>query len=354
MRSRRGFLAGALAAGLMPRATWADAGSPAFLTAALRPDGQYLLCGLSEAGGLLFTIPIPGRGHAACAHPSRPEAVAFARRPGTFAMVIDCGSGDVTARLEAPEGRHFYGHGAFDAGGDVLLTTENDFDAGRGVIGVWDARNGYRRMGEFASGGVGPHDIKVLPGGGFVVANGGIETHPDTGRIKLNIPTMRPNLSILEEQGAVADVIELAPELHKNSIRHLAVAENGTIAFAMQWQGDQTADVPLLGVTRADGSGDVRLTASARGYVGYLGSIALSPDGGQIAVTSPRSGVLTMFDAESLARVQQEDLPDVCGVVGRSAGFLATTGAGYVWEQAAGTPPVQHDLMWDNHLVRVG
>jgi len=190
MANRRAFLAGMVATGLAPKATWADVGKPAYLSAARRLDGEFVLCGLSDGGRITFEVSFPARGHAAAAHPIRAEAVAFARRPGTFAIVINCASGVHVAQLQAPEGRHFYGHGAFSVDGSKLFTTENDYGAGRGIVGVWDATSGYQRIGEFDSGGVGPHDIKPMPGGDLlVVANGGIETHPETGRTKLNIPT---------------------------------------------------------------------------------------------------------------------------------------------------------------------
>ena len=122
MTSRRGFLAGLLAAGLTPAVTWADVGAPRYLSAAKTPDGSFRLFGLSAQGQPVFDLPLPGRGHAAAAHPTRAEAVAFARRPGTFAHVIDCSTGQVIAELHSPEGRHFMGHGAFDLAGDLLLT----------------------------------------------------------------------------------------------------------------------------------------------------------------------------------------------------------------------------------------
>ena len=179
MPSRRGFLGSLAAASLISRPSWADAGSPAYLAAARLPDGSYALCGLDNSGYETFALPLPDRGHAAAAHPSRPEAVAFARRPGRFALVIDCISGAATARLDAPSGRHFYGHGVFSRDGETLFTTENDFETGDGRIGVWSRAGGYTRTGEFASGGIGPHDVKRLPQSDtLVVANGGIKTHP--------------------------------------------------------------------------------------------------------------------------------------------------------------------------------
>ena len=61
MTTRRTFLAGLAAAGLCPRPTWADAGAPAYLSAARMPDGRYYLVGLTTRGGELFRLPIPAR-----------------------------------------------------------------------------------------------------------------------------------------------------------------------------------------------------------------------------------------------------------------------------------------------------
>ena len=78
-------------------------------------------------GAITFRIDLPGRGHAAAAHPNRPEAIAFARRPGTFAIILDCLSGKPVNLVEAPPNRHFCRHGAYSADGELLFTTENDF-----------------------------------------------------------------------------------------------------------------------------------------------------------------------------------------------------------------------------------
>lgn len=196
-----------------------------------------------------FEIPLPARGHAAAAHPSRPQAVAFARRPGTFALVIDCASGRLLSTLACPEGRHFYGHGAYSRAGDLLYTTENDFTKGTGRIGIWDVAAGYARVGEIASGGIGPHDIRRLPGSDtLIVANGGIDTHPDSGRAKLNIPTMAPNLTYIEAE-RIVEQAALPSALHKNSIRHLAVGPGGEVALGMQWQSETPVEA-LVGLHR--------------------------------------------------------------------------------------------------------
>tara|TARA_R110002049_G_scaffold23781_6_gene84674 strand:- start:59588 stop:60652 length:1065 start_codon:yes stop_codon:yes gene_type:complete len=354
MSSRRHFLTGLLAAGIIPAPTWADVGDPAFLAAAGLPDGSFVLCGIDATLNVIFRIPLPARGHAAAAHPQKPEAVAFARRPGTFAVVMDCRNGASKAWLEAPQGRHFYGHGAFTKDGRTLLTTENDFENGQGRIGMWDATGGYARIGEFASGGIGPHDIKRLPGSDtFAVANGGIDTHPGSGRTKLNLPTMRPNLSYLRD-GQIIETVELDADQHMNSIRHLAVAQDGSLALGMQWQGDDRPP-PLVGLHH---QGDpIRLMhAEAQTWdamAGYVGSIAMFRDGSEIAVTSPRGGLVLRFDTASGVQTGRTARADVCGIAATDAGFIATTGTGALLNVTADLTPRQAPLMWDNHLIAI-
>lgn len=355
-KGRRQFLGGLLATGIAPQVTWADAGSPAFLSAAAKPDGSFVLCGIGEDLSIRFELPLPARGHAAAAHPTRPEAVAFARRPGTFAVVIECVTGAQKAALTAPEGRHFYGHGVFSSDGRRLFTTENDYEAGRGRIGVWDAQNGYARIDEWDSGGIGPHDIKLLPNTDtLVVANGGIDTHPDTGRTKLNVATMAPNLAYVEE-GYVIETASLSPEWHKNSIRHLDVNQNGSVAFGMQWQGDGPAEF-LVGIHVRDRPLEIMKADSQaiRELENYIGSIAFSADGGRIAATSPRGGKLQIYDAHSSELLEVLSLKDVCGVSVGGGSFIATAGNGVVCsglDEQTGFARA-FDLAWDNHLVRL-
>lgn len=357
MPSRRRFLAGFIAAGFAPAPTWAEAGSPRYISAARKPDLTYALVGLTQSAKIAFEIPLPARGHAAAAHPYRSEAVTFARRPGTYALVVDCTSGVPIAQLTAPTGRHFYGHGTFSGDGVRLFTTENDFERAIGIVGVWDASDGYTRIGEFRSGGVGPHDIRLMPDGNtLVVANGGIETHPDSGRAKLNISTMRPNLAFLDLEGTVLEITQLSAELSKNSIRHLAISADGGVAFAMQWQGDAFEHPPLIGVRKSDGS--VALLeadlASQSQMQGYAGSIAMD-NRRRVATTSPRGGLCQVFDAEAGHLLKNIALADVCGVAVSDDGFAVTTGLGLVSMNvvASDQNASRFDLQWDNHLVEI-
>ncbi len=347
MTTRRALLKSLAAATIMPRSTWAQAGSPAYLAAAQTPTGTYVLCGLSYAGAITFQIPLPGRGHAAAAHPDRPEAVAFARRPGTYAIVVDCTSGSIIARLTAPADHHFYGHGAFSQDGSRLYTPENAYEEGRGVIGVWDTAT-YRRIGEFQSGGIGPHDILRIPQSDtFIVANGGIDTHPDSGRTKLNLPTMRPNLCRFDADGAAQEQYELSRDVHLNSIRHLAIRADGLCAFAMQWQGDLGQAPTLVGMYKP-GAQPVLGTAPSDHMQGYAGSITFAGDGQQIAITSPRGSRAQIMDTQG-ALIDDFEAPDICGAAAHPDGFCFTTGTGAILVNT--TQIARVPLQWDNHLV---
>ena len=356
MTNRRQFLAGLLATGLAPSPTWADAGSPSYLSAAALPEGGYVLCGIGAQGDVLFQIPLPDRGHAAAAHPSRPEAVAFARRPGTFAVVIDCINGKPKAVMTAPEGRHFYGHGAFSKDGNWLYTTENDYEAGAGCIGVWDVRAGYIRIDEFASGGIGPHEIKRMPGQDvLVVANGGIDTHPDSGRTKLNIATMAPNLAYVSE-GGLLEIAQLPHDMHKNSIRHIDIAPDGRVGFGMQWQGDGEP-AALVGLHQR--GADIQLLAGPaerqRVMQGYVGSVAFDHSATKVGVTSPRGGVVQIFDVAAGAFEQEFVISDAGGIAAHRDGFIVTTGHGELGQVTNDqlSLGVRRPLAWDNHVVPI-
>ncbi len=359
MTTRRSFLASLAAAAALPRATWADAGAPAYLAAARAPSGSYELCGLSAAGEIRFQLPMPDRGHAAAAHPTRPQAVAFARRPGRFALVIDCASGRETARLEAPAGRHFYGHGAFLHGGTVLATSENAYESGEGVIGLWAPDEGYARIGEVSSGGIGPHEILTLPDDAtLLVANGGLRTHPDSEREVLNPDTMRPNLAVVSPDSGPLEMAELPEALRPNSIRHLALRPDGRAGFAMQWQRDVAEPVPLLGLWQS--GHPLRLCEApplrALAMQGYAGSVAFSGDGRAVAITSPRGGEVQIFDAETATLLAHWQRPDICGLAPLGAGFLASDGMGGLFAlSSSGEARVlaRQEAGWDNHLVPV-
>lgn len=354
MTTRRGFLASLLAASTLPSLSWGDAGSPGYLAAAKLTDGSFALHGLTAQGVTLFSIPLPARGHAATAHPARPEAVAFARRPGAYAIILDCVNGAVLTSLAPPVGSQFNGHGVFSQDGQILYTSEVIATTSEGRVGLWDASNGYRRIRSWPSGGIGPHDLKRLPGSDtLVIANGGIQTDPDD-RTKLNIETMRPNLTYLDAMGNITDLIELAPDYRQNSIRHLAIAADSTVAFALQWEGDPAEPAPLLGLHKQGNAPQLCDMPEAEMFVmqGYAGSIAFDPAGLQVAITSSHGGAIQIYgrDGTFLTSILRKDASGIAPTIN---GFLLTDGFGTVCSiiDNALVPMTQGNALWDNHLV---
>ncbi|RNF35196.1 DUF1513 domain-containing protein [Paracoccus methylarcula] len=356
MIGRRNFIAALLAGSVVPRLSWADAGSPAILGAAREGDGGYALFGIAADGGDCFRIPLPARGHAAAAHPSAPEAVAFARSPGRFAVVLNCVTGEVLTRLVAPEGRHFYGHGTFIAGGDILCTSENDFGTGQGRIGLWSRSKGWRRVGEIPTHGVGPHEIKHLPGDVLVAANGGYRNHPDRPGVKLDVPEMRPNLAYVSPDGELLEKVELDKDLHLNSIRHIALGRDGLVAFGMQWQGDPALGMPLMGLHRRGEAAvlDRMPVYEAVAMRGYVGSIAFDAERRRVAISSPRGGRVQVFDdtGRHLRAIERED---VCGIAPATRGFFLSDGLGGLMRAGEELHPLakHRGRAWDHHLVPV-
>ena len=344
----------------------AASGARRYLSARADTAGGYRVSDFSASGTLLFDLPLPGRGHSFAVRPGGHTAVHFARRPGRFALVVDLVRGAVDRRLETPAERHFYGHGVFSRDGRRLYATENDFGGERGVVGVYDAVDDYRRIGELKSHGIGPHDIRLLSDGEtLVVANGGIATRPDLPRVKLNLPTMAPSLCLVDRRdGMLLQERRLDPALHQLSIRHLAVGPEDTIAVAMQYEGPAGDLVPLVAVWR--GVEGLRLlrgpAAVMRAMKHYCGSVCFDPSGRTIAVSAPRGGIVTFWDVGAGRYLSSARVPDGCGLApGAHPGeFLASSGQGgvVVIDARSGTtrPLAIDDLKtarWDNHLVVV-
>jgi uncharacterized protein len=138
-----GFLAA-----LSPQKLYALERADAVFAAGFRsPDGAYGIATTTADGEIIDRIALPARAHGLAYCRVSGRGVAFARRPGTFAMIFDPKGVAQPVLIHAPEGRHYYGHGYFSPDGRLLYASENDFDGNRGMIGLYDATNGFARIG---------------------------------------------------------------------------------------------------------------------------------------------------------------------------------------------------------------
>ena len=324
----------------------------------------FWLTALDGDGGTRVTLPLPARGHDTAIDPAGKRAVIVARRPGRFAMVVDLASGGLEREITARPGRHFYGHAVFSPDGALFYTTENEYEAGEGRIGVRDAKDGFRWLGELPSHGIGPHQLALLTDGEtIVVANGGIRTHPDQGRRKLNLETMEPSLVRLERaSGKLLESRSLAPWLHQLSIRHIAVDGADRIAVAMQHEGSVQDRVPMVAIDRGDGALALLRAPEAveLRMRNYCGSVCLDSGGQVMAVSHPRGGQITFWswpEGDYLSRI---NFLDGCGLApaGAPGRFWISNGRGALILHDAlseASEPRQVALhegrYWDNHLT---
>ncbi len=362
---RRQFLLALASAPLYGPALATPAAPPIrYLSARADAAGQHHLTAFEASGQLLFDLPLPGRGHGIALHPHRPWAVQVARRPGRYLLVVDLEQGRQLHALASRPDRLFQGHGLFSADGRYLFTTESDIEHGRGYLGVRDTQQAFQQVAEWSIAGVEPHDLRLIEGGAtLVVADGGMRTHPDAERTVLNLDTMEPALIYLSaSDGRLLERVTLAPNLHQNSIRHLAVAADDTICCVMQFQGSKREQPPLVALHRRGGA--IQLLAAPAEIQGrmrnYCGSAATDSSGTLFAVTSPRGGITTFWRAADGAYLGHAELADGCGAAaGPQPGqFLVSSGLGGVVQVTPGQPPERVTALdplaahWDNHMAR--
>jgi len=373
--NRRQFLAlTALLLGPAARALATDdtASAPLLLSAASTRDDQHFLIGFRHDGSSfheVFKLPLPERGHHVAVNQTRGFFVSIARRPGTTLVLADSASGELISEIRAPADRHFYGHGVFSADGEWFYTTENAFDdegdtSGRLVAWKVDGsgRNvSLTRTFDWPSGGVGPHELLLMPDGNtLAIANGGIRTHPSHDRDILNLDTMQPSLAYIDRStGALLEQQLLPAEFHQSSIRHIDVNASGTVVFGMQFEGEAFMTVPLVATHKRGESLQLLLApAELQPQLNqYVGAIRFAADGRHFAASCPRGNQFTVWDSSTGTLVHALRARDNCGVIASANGFVYSTGMGKVAELDLASGVVtefdgaeQLALLWDNHL----
>lgn len=336
--------------------------APLFASTRREADGRYALSIFDDTGLDIARVGLPDRGHGMALSPDQSKMMVFARRPGTFAVLIDLRSKREPQIISAIEGRHFYGHGSFSPDGRLVYAVENDYQTTRGVLGVYDVSGDQpKRIGEIETGGIGPHDLLLAEGGAtMVIANGGIETHPDTPRDKLNIDTMDPSVVYLDlSNGDILAQHRLSSDLHKLSLRHMAIDGNDRVWVGGQYEGDKSEMPPL--VARFSRDEELKLTEIPTplmdGLQSYIGSVVANRSGDVVATSAPRGGKTLFWDAATGELLGSETILDGCGVAPiDEASFLISDGSGglsYV-EEPQSYPEVlarPAGVSWDNHMI---
>jgi len=335
---------------------------PLLLSAATNRHGEHMLTGATPTGSILFSIPVNARAHDICTFHNTPKAVYFSRRPGDSFHIVDLDKATLTQTISAKHGYHFYGHGVLSADDHYLFTTENDFQKNRGIVGVYDTTDNFKRVDEFNSGDIGPHQLAFLSDNKtLAIANGGIQTHPSQPRKKLNLDTMTPSLVYLDTQnGSILDRYE--PEEKEMSIRHLAVTKQDAIILGIQHQSKLIKNTPLVLCHQ----GEQMLKPfsledkSWSLFNNYIASIAVDDTGLYAIGTSPRGDCAAIFEISTMALTKRFAIRDVAGASYSPShqAFLTSNGYGQVFAIPV-KDTTNHGnrqifqashLQWDNHL----
>ena len=374
-RETLGLGAALLALAPLPGKATLDNTGPLLLSAASDADDRHWVVGVRWRGTeieTLFREELPERAHHIAVNEALDCYVVVARRPGTWLQLGTLSTGRLHDEVRVPADRHVFGHGVFSADGKRFYTTESAFDnmtGDSGLVVEWQvegsgATTALRRLREFSTRGVGPHELSLHPDGDtLIVANGGIRTHPDSARENLNPDTMLPSLVYLDRHdGALLEQRFLPEEYHQASIRHLDVNAAGLVALVMQFEGEPFLQVPLV-ATHIRGE-TLRLLLAPPELQSqikqYVGSVRFDQGGRYFAASCPRGNLLTFWDAESGELIDSRRARDGCGLCAVADGFVFSTGTGRLGhvDLAAGTvndfsvPPALEHLFWDNHMSR--
>lgn len=312
-------------------------------------------------------------------HNSR-DVVVMGRRPSEKFWVLDTATGQVKFAINAANNRHFYGHACYSLDGSTLYVTENDTLSLDGKIGIYDAQSDYKKIAEFDSYGIGPHELIMHPDGKtLVIANGGIKTE-QASREELNLDTMRPSLVYLNRHNG--NLFEqIIPEHNQMSVRHLAMHDDGTVMIGIQFQGEKHINVPLvLTHKRGDSNFSPLMMPNNQWqrFHQYIASVAVDSERNLLCVTTPIGGCAALFDLTTQALISSVSLPDCAGAsvyrsktgsdkgivkadTAQQSGFIVSDGQGQLTRlnvdkliilnsDAIGTDSKRHMMSFDNHL----
>ncbi|PPK53065.1 DUF1513 domain-containing protein [Marinobacter persicus] len=320
------------------------------------PDGSFGVGAIDRNGTLLWQSPMATRGHSGCNRPGGQEVVFFERRPGWSFYVLDANNGARKHHIQALEGEHFVGHGVFSPDGRWLYATGSRYESGEGIITVYDANNSYRRARAFELNGIGPHQLTLHPDGEtLVVGLGGILTHPDYDRIKLNLNSMDPALILVNRHSGRITGRFRPPHPHQ-STRHVDVSSEGKIYAAYQYQGPLYETLPLLARLENGQLREFRFDDETQARLAnYIASVIAHPENDLVAAASPVGGTAIVFEGRTGKLLARASIPDCAGVQALAGGdFLISSGRGKLVRLGRDNRPrelASLPLYWDHHLV---
>lgn len=266
-------------------------------------------------------VPVPGRAHGLLVEPGG-GFVAVASRPGQWLLRCDA-QGQVVRwhRIDSePEGRTLAGHVCASLDGEWLYTTETNPLSGQGWVGVRERRS-LRKVTEWRTHGVEPHQLLLDATGALMVANGGIlrsegDKKRDLHLMDSSLVRLSPATGERLRQWRLKD-----PRL---SMRHLAWSDPGRgvdgqgqgrrlLGIGLQAEHDdlpQRRAAPVLAVW----DGEQLLTPTSVPAGGYSGDIVAGPEGGFVLSCQRSNMAVQWRPAAPTELIAVAQLQEVCAL----------------------------------------
>lgn len=287
----------------LPRLAVAAPGAARLFTAWDLPDGRHQVgcVRLAPVDGapcqVEALIDVPTRAHGLLPLSDGGVLVA-ARRPGEWLLRWHPARPAEAQWHWITGDRAFSGHAQLWGG--HVYTTESDLETGAGLLARRDLRT-LERLAEWPTGGTDNHMLLADGRGHLFVANGGVTTRPETGRLKIDLAAM--DSSVVRISAASGDITGqwrlTDPRL---SLRHLAW-RGDDLGVALQAQHDDPTTqqaAPVLAVLRgaraAVGEPTLRAIPTPQALGGYGGDICATPAG--FDVSCPRVDTVARWSAD--------------------------------------------------------
>jgi hypothetical protein len=350
--SRRRFVAAIGALPFVPPYALAKTREDATLAAAWDDEGGKHFVGRICVGEpevrVLDCLEVPTRAHGvACAADG--SVLAAARRPGDWMLRWRPGAGP---RWHwADDDRRFCGHLLLALDEARVYTTEFDLDSGQGRLVCRDAMS-LKESEAWPTHGRDPHDLEWLGDGTLLVANGGLETLPESGRTKHNLEQMDSSLVRVDAQtGALMGQWRLPDR--RLSLRHLARHASGKVGIALQAEHDAPADraaAPLFAIFDPE-TQRLELRPAVRTGNGYAGDIASTRNGWLVSCPKDDQFILVPHGADSAVRyaIAQGCAIAVAGATERALVLGNAALLEVRWPETTSRPGMT--LRFDNHAT---
>lgn len=239
-----------------------------------------------------YELPLPTRPHGLFAEEGGGLLIVGVR-PGGWMLRCD-GQGKLMQQVRLDEEKsdtRLNGHAIVSQNGELIYTTETDMKTGRGKIGVRD-RHSLRKLDEWESAGLEPHQLLLDNDGHLLVANGGIPRN--AADKKYDLQRMDSSLVRIDGQhGRLLRKWQL--EDRRLSQRHIAWSNDRVyLGIAMQAEHDDPAAramAPILALLDGD---ELHLPTRANDGIGYAGDITAATNGG-FALSSNQAGVAQLW-----------------------------------------------------------